>query len=115
METQKIEQKDVEKISSTTVVSPGSKVVSKGKKSKSVKKGKTEKKGFVATAQARLERLEKREKALTAIIETRQKTIAKMQKNLDFFKTALEKVKKQKESELTAIKELSAIFSTPKA
>ncbi len=75
----------------------------------------TEKKGFVATAQARLERLEKREKALTAIIETRQKTIAKMQKNLDVFKTALEKCKKQKESELTAIKELSAIFSAPKA
>ncbi len=74
-----------------------------------------EKKSFVGAAQARLAKMEKREKALTAIIETRQKTIAKMQKNLDFFKTALEKVKKQKESELTAIKELSAIFSAPKA
>ena len=71
----------------------------------------TEKKGFVAVAQARLERLEKREKALNAIVEKRTATIAKMQKNLDVFKTALEKVKKQKESELTAIKELTAIFS----
>jgi len=53
----------------------------------------TEKKSFVGTAQARLTRLEKREKALTAIVEKRTTTIAKMQKNLDVFKTALEKVK----------------------
>lgn len=37
-------------------------------------------------------------------------TIAKLQKNLDSFQVALEKVKKQKDSELNAIKELTAIF-----
>ena len=74
----------------------------------------TEKKSFVGTAQARLTRLEKREKALTAIVEKRTTTIAKMQKNLDVFKAALEKVKKQKESELHAIQELTAIFSSSK-
>ena len=72
---------------------------------------KTEKKSFVGTAQARLDRYEKREKALTKIIEQREKTLAKLQKNLEIFKTSLEKVKKQKESELTAIKQLSEIFN----
>jgi hypothetical protein len=88
------------------------------KTQKDLKKGeatpiiaKTERKGFVATAQARLVRVEKREKALAAIVEKRTATIAKMQKKLDVFKTALAKVKKQKESELTAIQELTAIFS----
>ena len=75
----------------------------------------TEKKSFAATAQARLARLEKREKALNAIVLKRETTISKMQKNLDVFKTALEKVKKQKESELNALQELSQIFSSPKA
>ena len=74
-----------------------------------------EKKSFVDTAQARLTRLEKREKALNAIVEKRTATIAKMQKNLDVFKAALEKVKRQKESELHVIKELTEIFSNSKA
>jgi len=64
----------------------------------------TEKKGFVTASQARLTRLEKREKALTAIVE-KQASIAKTQKNSDFFKTAREKVKKQKESDLTTKQE----------
>jgi hypothetical protein len=71
-------------------------------------------KSFVGAAQARLARLETREKALIAIVEKRQQTIAKMQKNLTFFKSGLEKVKKQKESELTAIKELTQIFNNSK-
>ena len=93
-------------------MSENKKIKKKGEATPSI--ANTEKKSFVGAAQARLAKMEKREKALTAIIETRTKTIAKMQKNLDVFKTALEKVKKDKENELNAIKELTAIFS-PKA
>ena len=107
-----------EKLPDAPVVSTGGKKASKGKgkKSKSAKKKeKTEKQSFAGAAQARLAKMDKREKALTSIVEQRQKTLAKMTKNLDIFKVALEKCKKQKESELTAIKELTAIFSEPKA
>jgi len=43
----------------------------------------------------------KEKKALTTIEEKRTATIAKLQKNLAVFKTALEKAKNQKESEGT--------------
>ncbi len=89
-------------------MSKNDKILKKGEATQSI--ANTEKKSFVGAAQTRLARLEKREKALNAVVEKRTATIAKSQKNLDFFKIALEKVKKQKASELTAIKELTAIF-----
>jgi hypothetical protein len=50
-------------------------------------------------------KIAEKRKALTAIVEKRTATIAKMQKNLDVFKTALEKTKNQKESESTCTTE----------
>jgi len=74
-------------------------------------KKQNENKTFVGAATVRLTRLEKREKALVEIIAQREKTIAKMQKTLQVFKDALAKVRKQQQSDLDEIKELTAIFS----
>jgi CO dehydrogenase/acetyl-CoA synthase gamma subunit (corrinoid Fe-S protein) len=70
-----------------------------------------EKKTIASVAQQRLANLEKREKRLVEIVEKRTATISKMQKNLDIFKVALEKVKAQKAAELQSIKELTETFS----
>jgi septal ring factor EnvC (AmiA/AmiB activator) len=70
-----------------------------------------EKKGIASAVQQRLANLEKREKRLVAIIEKRTAYLAKLQKNLDTFKAALEKIQKQKAVELQAIKELTEIVN----
>jgi hypothetical protein len=73
---------------------------------------KTQKDTSIAgTLTARLDRYVQREKALTDIIEKRTATIAKMQKNLDIFKAALEKTKKEHAVQLDAIKELAKAFN----
>ena len=106
MENQKIEQKNVEKISKAVVVSTSSKVA------KLAMRGKVQKDNSIAgTLTARLKRFEDREKALTDIIEKRTKTIAKLQGNLENFKTALAKTEKEHAIELDAIKELTKVFS----
>jgi hypothetical protein len=100
MESQNIEQKNVEKISQAVTTS--------SKVAKLAVRGKVQKDNSIAgTLTARLDRYVKREKALIAIIETRTKTITKMQKNLDIFKTALAKTEKAHAVELDAIKELT--------
>ncbi len=82
------------------------KVLKSGEPTKII--GNTEKKEIVPVVEQYLANLDKREKRLNEIIQKRTATIAKMQKNLDTFKSALEKCKVEKESELKAIQEFAA-------
>jgi hypothetical protein len=104
MESQNIEQKNVEKISQAVTTS--------SKVAKLAVRGKVQKDNSIAgTLTARLDRYAKREKALTDIIEKRTKTITKMQGNLENFKSALAKTEKEHAIELDKIKELTKVFS----
>jgi hypothetical protein len=85
-----------------------------GKNKKSKPKKKKEPQSFTTKFQNRLANLGKREKALTAIIEIRTKTIAKMQGNLEIFKTMLQKTKDQKATELLSIEELKKALESTK-
>ena len=99
MESQKIEQKEVKKISPATVVSPGSKVASNGALAKKVKKDEVAKKAAIAEhAKKEIIRLEAREGRLVKLIKTRTATIAKMTANLEKFKQMLTESKAQKEA-----------------
>jgi hypothetical protein len=64
---------------------------------------------ILALLPARLDRYIKREKALTEIIEKREKYLVKLQGNLEIFKTALAKTEKEHAVELDAIKELTKV------
>ena len=88
-----------EKLPDAPVVSTGGKKASKGKgkKSKSAKKKeKTEKQSFAGAAQARLAKLDKREKALTSIVETAPKNPCKNDKKLRHIQSSIGEVQKAK-------------------
>lgn len=125
MQTQKIVEKipkaDVVSAISNAPVNGGAKaqeraeqLLGKNKKSKPKQKAKPEQKepkSIASILQNRIARLEKREKVLNDAISQRTKYLAKLQGNLEIFKTALVKVKAQRAKELTTIKELTEAFS----
>ena len=61
---------------------------------------------IAGTLSNRLKRFEEREKVLEGQIAQREKYLAKLQANLERFKTALAKTKKEHAIQLVAIKDL---------
>ena len=104
MESQKIEQKNVKKLSQVAVVSASSKVASlqsikiHSALAKKVEKDEATKKVTIAEhAKKEVIRLEAREGRLVKLIKTRTATIVKRTANLEKFKQMLTETKAQKE------------------